>query len=69
MHLADRRGGERLLVEGDEDLLERRAEARLDDLLDLLERDGRDVVLELLQLGDDVGRQEIVAASTRSDRA
>ena len=52
---------ERLLVEAHEQLGERRAEARLDALLDLVERDRRDVVLELLQLGDDVGREDVGA--------
>jgi hypothetical protein len=33
----------------------------IDDLLDLVERDGRHVVLELLQLEDDVGREDVGA--------
>jgi hypothetical protein len=59
--LADGGGGERLLVEADEDVGERGTEALLDDDLDLLEADGRDLVLELLQLGDEIGRQNVAA--------
>ena len=54
VHLADRRRRERLGIEALEDLLDRRAELRLDLRTHLVERDRRHLVLELLELVDDV---------------
>ena len=61
MHLADRRGGERLLVELEEQPLDRLAELLLDHALDLRERERPHVVLEAAQLGDDVRRDDVGA--------
>ena len=46
VHLPDRRGRDRRRIEVEERALEREAELRLDDLLDLLERERPDVVLQ-----------------------
>ena len=59
MHLADRRGRERLLVELGEQPLDRLAELRADRALDVRERERAHVVLEPAQLGDDVGRNDV----------
>ncbi len=59
MHLADRRGGDRRLVEFDEELLDAEAKLFPDDRLGLRERERCDVVLKCLQLEDDVGRNDI----------
>ena len=57
--LADRGGRERLLVEPCEDVVQWRPERGLDLLLDVRDGDRRHVVLELLQLADELGRQQI----------
>src|SRR5262249_11240896 len=59
--LADRGSGCRSLVELEEGLLDRQAELFADDSLDLSERNWPDVVLELLQLDDDVGWDDVRA--------
>ena len=59
VHLADRRGGDRLLVEVEEQPLDRVAEILLDHALGLVERERAHVVLERTQLGDDVGRDDV----------
>ena len=59
VHLTDRRGGNRLLVEADERLLERQAELFLDDDANLREGERADVVLEAAELRDDVRRDDI----------
>ena len=59
MHLADRGGGDRCLVEREKRALDGEAELLLDHLLDVGERHRRDVVLELAQLGDDVERHDV----------
>ena len=59
VHLADRRGGERLLVELEEEPLDRLAELLLHDALDVGVREGTDVVLEPAQLDDDVRRHGV----------
>ena len=59
MDLADRRGGDRPLRELGEELLDRQAELGQDDLLDLVVRHRRDVVLQLPQLDDDVRRHDV----------
>ena len=59
MHLADGRGGDRLLDELDEEPLDRLAQLLRDHLLDLGERERADVVLELSQLDDDVRRHDV----------
>ena len=61
VHLADRGRGDRSLVELDERLLDGEAELLADDALDVLDRDRRDVVLELAQLRDDVRRHDVGA--------
>jgi hypothetical protein len=61
VHLADRRGRERSFVEAHEDIGERSAKALLDDDLDLFEADRRNFVLELLELGDEIGREDVAA--------
>ena len=61
VHLADRGRGDRALVEAEERLLDREPELGADHGLDLVERNGRDVVLELAQLGDDVRRDDVGA--------
>ena len=57
--LADRCGGDRQRIEVEKRALEREVELRLDDLLDLLERERPHVVLEAAQLHDDVGRHDV----------
>ena len=59
VHLTDRGGGNRLLVEADERLLDRQAELFLDHDPNLREGERADVVLEAAQLGDDVRRDDI----------
>ena len=59
MHLADRRGGDRLGLELHEQALQRLTELLLDHLLGLCERKRRHVVLETAELDDDVGRQHV----------
>src|SRR5262245_2085235 len=54
MHLADRGRGERREVELEEGAVHAQVELGLDDLLHLLERDRRRVVLEISKLRDDV---------------
>jgi hypothetical protein len=61
VHLADRGGGDRRRVEVGEELLDAQLEVLADDALDVLVRDRPDVVLELLQLGHDVGRDDVGA--------
>ena len=61
MHLADRRGGDRLALELEEQPVERVAEVLLDHLLGLLERERPHVVLQPAQLGDDVRRHHVGA--------
>ena len=52
VRLAEARGGERLVLERLEQLADAAAELLLDDLLDVGERHGADVVLQLLELLD-----------------
>src|SRR5581483_10542684 len=59
VHLADRRSGERLLLELEEEALERQPELGLDRPTRLLERERPDVVLQRAELGDDVGRDDV----------
>ena len=59
VHLADRRGGDRHLVEREERLLERQAHLLLDHPPHVGERDRRHVVLQAAELGDDVGRHHV----------
>ena len=66
MHLADRRGRDRRVLEVEEEPLERVAELLLDHALGLLERERPDVVLQPAQLDHDVrghdvrpGREEL----------
>ena len=59
MHLPDRRGRERLVVELGEQALDRLAELLRDRPLDVRVRERPDVVLEAAQLGDDVGRHDV----------
>ena len=59
MHLADRCGRQRLLVELEEEPLDRLAELLADHPLDIGERERADVVLEPAQLGDDVRRDDV----------
>ncbi len=61
VYLADRRGGERRLVEALVDLVERTAQGVLDSLLDVGERDRVHLVLELFQLGDPGGGDHVRA--------
>ncbi len=61
VNLADRRRGERLGLELEEEALDRLPELLADQPLDLGERDLPDVVLEPAQLGDDVRRHDIGA--------
>jgi hypothetical protein len=61
MHLRHGRGGEGLRVEADEEELRRLAERFLDRGDRLLDREGLHVVLQLLQLGEVFGREEIGA--------
>ena len=62
VHLRDRRRRDRLLVELGEELLERAAEVDLDDGPDVLERLGRHLVAQLLELGDQLVGEEALAA-------
>ena len=57
--LADRRGGQRLLLELEEEPPQRQVEIFLDHPLHVLERERPDVVLQAAQLADDVRREEI----------
>ena len=59
VHLADRGGRHRRLLELEEEPLDRLVELLLDRLLRQLERERADVVLEAAQLGDDVRRQDV----------
>ncbi len=59
MHLADRGRGDGLLVELGEDLFDTQPELGLDDPPDVGERLGPGTVLELAQLLDDVGRNDV----------
>ena len=59
VHLADRGRRDRNLVELEERLLDGEPELLLDHLAHLLERERRDVVLELPQLDDDVRRDDV----------
>jgi hypothetical protein len=61
VHLADRRGRHRLLVELEEKLLERQLQLLADHPLHLRERERLDVVLQGAQLGDDVRRDDVRA--------
>ena len=61
VHLPDRGGGHRSLLEGEKRPLDRQAELLLDDLGDLVEGHRGDIVLELPQLLDDVGGHQIGA--------
>jgi hypothetical protein len=61
VHLSDRRRRDRLLAELEEQLLDRQAELLGDDSLDVRERERPDIVLELAELGDDVGRDDVRA--------
>src|SRR5207249_2195050 len=56
--LADRRGGDRRLLELGEELGDRELEILLDHALDVLVRERADVVLECLQLEQDVRRND-----------
>src|SRR4051812_42811395 len=59
VHLADRGGGDGRLVEVGEELLDAQLELLADHALDVLVWDRADVVLELLQLEHDVGRDDV----------
>ena len=59
VHLADRRRGERHLVELGEQPLDRLAELLADRPLDIGERERPHVVLKAAQLGDDVRRHDV----------
>jgi hypothetical protein len=59
VHLRDARGGDRLGIEGGEAAIDRRAELRLDDRLDLRPLRRRDRVLQARELGGPDRRQEI----------
>ena len=59
--LADRRRGYRGRVEVGEELLDAQLELLADDTLDVVVGDRTDVVLELLQLEHDVGRDDVGA--------
>ena len=61
MHLADRRGGHRLLLELEEEARDRLVQVLEDDALDVGVRERLDVVLEAAELGDDVGRDDVRA--------
>ena len=61
MDLADRRGGDRRLLELGEELGDRELEILLDHALDVLVRERADVVLECLQLEQDVRRNDVGA--------
>ena len=59
MHLTDRRGGDRLFAELEEQALDWLTELLAYDLLDVGERKRADLVLELSQLDDDVRRDDV----------
>src|SRR6266487_3267024 len=59
MDLADRSRRGRLLVELEEGLLDRQAKLLLNHATDVGERNRRDVVLQLLELDHDVGRDDV----------
>ena len=59
MHLGDGRRRQRLLLEALVDVLERRAERALHRLANFLEGQRIDLVLQLLQLDDPLGRQQV----------
>ena len=59
MHLADRPGGERLGIDAREHVLPRHAKLLLHDGDDLFLGHRRHVVLELRELGDELGRQQV----------
>ena len=59
VHLSDRGGRDRRLVEREERALDREPELGVDHLLDRRERNRRDVVLELAELRDDVERDDV----------
>ena len=59
VHLADRCGGHRLLLELDEEPRDRLVQVLEDDPLDVRVRERRDVVLEAAELGDDLGRDDV----------
>ena len=61
MDLADRGRGDRSRVELGEELLDAQLELLADNALDVVVRDRADVVLELLQLDHDVGRDDVGA--------
>jgi hypothetical protein len=61
VHLTDGRGGNGLLLEIEEELLDGELELLLDHALDLGVGDRRDVVLQRLQLEDDVRRDDVRA--------
>jgi hypothetical protein len=61
VHLADRRGRDRGLLELGEQLFDRELELLADDALYVLVREGAHVVLERLKLGEDVGRNDVGA--------
>ena len=62
VHLGDRRGGERLTVEPVEDVLERAAEVGLDHLTHDLERLGRYVIAQELELRNQLFRKHALTA-------
>ena len=59
VHLADRRGRDRLLLELEEQPLDRLPELLADRALDVLERERAHVVLQRPELGDDVRRNDV----------
>jgi hypothetical protein len=61
VHLADRGSRHRLLLEFDEELLQRQLQLLSHDALHLGERERPDVVLEGAQLDDDVRRDDVRA--------
>ena len=61
VHLPDRRGRDGHRVERGEELLDRRAQVLLDHPLDVRVRERTHRVLELAQLGDDLGRHDVGA--------
>ena len=61
VHLGDRGGGERRLVERDEDLVETAAEILLDGAADVIERLRRHLVAAALELADELGRKDAFA--------
>ena len=61
VHLRDRGGGDRRVVEGREQLLGLAAEVRADDGADVLRGRGGHVVAEVLELEDPFGREDVRA--------